>query len=226
MHVHHFRVIAVVVACAAVFGCGGTTSRSNTTLSTVTTQATPEPARYVALGFQPDPARGVVLAIAPVPMTGDLAGRIDIGLDRSFADTPRFQLRIPSAQLRTRMNGDHQLVLLVSRITKLEDDWKPGTAAPGLDSFMEAHDVARLREVLMEADVLMVPGIFEFRDDGKTTAGNFTARVYDLRTGRLLLRDTFRNSMPAGPNARVAVAMEMILTANTRIAADLLPNPR
>jgi hypothetical protein len=192
----------------------------------MTAQAKPAPDRYVATGYQPDPARGVVLAIVPVPMSGDLAGRIDVGLDRSFGDTPGFQLRASSAQLRTRMNGDRQLVLLMNRIFKLEDDLKPGTPAPGLDSFLATHELARLRETMMESDVLLVPSEFEFHPDGKATAGSFTARAYDLRTGRLLLRDTFRHSVPSGPTAEVGVAMELVLAANASVSRDLAPNAR
>lgn len=227
MRVHRLRVIANCVLCAAFLGCGGTaTHSSSTTSSTMTMQAQPAPNRYVATGFQPDPARGIVLAIAPVAMSGDLAGRIDVGFDRSFGDTAGFQLRASSAQLRGRMNSDRQLVLLMNRIFKLEDDWKPGTNAPGLDSILATHELARFREVLMESDVLLVPSPFEFQPDGKTTSGSFTARAYDLRTGRLLLRDTFRHSMPSGATAEVGIAMELVLTANASISRDLAPNAR
>jgi len=223
MRVHRLRVIATCVSLAALCGCAGTASRTTSAAPTSTQHAAADPARYVAGGFQPDPARGVVMAIMPVPMTGDMAARIDLGFDRCFADTPGFQLRYPSAQMRTRMNGDHKLVLLLNQISKLETDSKPGTTAPGLDTFMATHELAHLREVLMTTDILLVPSAFEFGDKNKTTTGHFTARIYDLRTGRLLFRDVFRQTMPSGHNAQIAAAMEMILTANARIAADLLP---
>jgi hypothetical protein len=200
-------------------GCGGARQPA------VNAPAATSPTRFVATGYQPDPARGVVLAIAPVPMAGDLAGRIDVGLDRVFGDTPGFQLRVQSAQLRIRMNGDRQLVLLMNRIFKLEDEWRPGTPAPGLDSFLATHELARLREVLTEADVLLVPSAFEFQSEAKATSGTFTARLYDLRNGRLLLRDTFRQRV-TGAGAEVGVAMELVLGANASIARDLAPNAR
>jgi len=220
------RVIAICFGSTALFGCSATTSSSNSTSSTMSTQASPVPNRYLASGFQADPARGIVLAIAPVPMAGDLAARIDVGFDRSFGDTPGFQLRASSTQLRTRMNGDRQLVLLMNRIFKLEDDWKPGTNPPGLDSILPEHELARLRDVLMESDVFLVPNTFVFQPDGKTTSGHFTARVYDLRTGRLLLRDTFQQSLPSGATAEVGIAMELVLAANTAISRALAPSAR
>lgn len=221
MRLNRMQRTAVCILLAAATGCGGNASRSKPSAAT-TTHPKPETSRYVATGFQPDPARGVVLAILPVPMTGDLATRIDLGFDRVFSDTPGFQLRYPSGQLRSRMNGDHRLVLMLNAITKFEAESKPGTA-PGLDTFMSSHEIAHLREVLLTSDVLLVPSAFEYDDASKSTSGHFNAHMYDLRTGRLLFRDVFQHTLPSGPDARIAVAMELILTANSRIATDLLP---
>jgi hypothetical protein len=179
---------------------------------------------YLGPGYTFDRMKVVMLAVAPAPVTGEFADRVDIAFEYIFNDTPGSQLRDRPATVRQRMSTDRDLVLTLNRIV----DQKYGPSElqrwPSLLGLLTQKQIEDLRTKLLDSDMLLMPEDFVLHPEASRTTGSTTFRVYDLHTGKLLLRDSVSQTVPVGgPTGQRKAMIELVIGTQRQFARYLLP---
>lgn len=203
---------ALCGALALTAACGGGAARREA-----------EPGPYLDPAYRFDPLRALTLAIVPPPLQGDLGPLADRSLELVFTDTPGLQLTGYPGTVRLHMQGDRDLVDIMSRLQSplLE----PGAAqpAPKLAAVLSPRDLVKLRQKAAGSDLLLVPGDFEWREAGARTHSRVRIRVFDLRNGALVMQDVIEAEVAQGGDGGRREALgETILRLQKRFATRLL----
>jgi hypothetical protein len=198
---------ALWCALALMAACGGGAARRD---------AGPGP--YLDPAYQFDPMRWPTLAIVPPPLQGDLGPLADRSLELVFTDTPGLQLTgFPSA-VRLHMQGDRDLVDIMSRLQSPLLEPSAAQPAPKLAAVLALRDLIKLRQKAAGSDLLLVPGDFEWREAGGRTHSRVRMRVFDLRDGALVMQDMVEAEVAQGGDA----LGETILSLQKRFTTRLL----
>jgi hypothetical protein len=191
---------ALFVAAMLLAGCGGP----------------PKTAAYREPTYERDRLHLVPFAMLPVPLAGQRAEAMDRGMERAFADTPGVTMRTLPSVLRLRMNGDHDLVLLVSRVLQAKYSAADLAAGPNLQSDLTAKQMEDLRAVTSNATMLLVPVEMTTKPAGDATRGHAFYRIYDLENGRLLLQSAVDVSVAETGEAGDRKALVQVVLAMQR----------
>jgi hypothetical protein len=216
----------------AANGCGGGKATGGSASQSAATQVPPAataaaPAAATELWvdptYAPDRTTLASLAITPVPSAGANAHQLDEALERVFIDTPGSQLRAQPADIRRRMNGNRQFVLLIDRIRSVQ--YAP-TVLPtaSLAQILTPKEHEDLRTQLNSASMLVVPVEFVVEPKGAGTDGRALYRVYSLQSGKLLLQNKLVRHVDAGGDAgQRETTIQLLLAMQADFADRLMP---
>jgi hypothetical protein len=182
---------------------------------------------YLDPAYRFDPMVPVTLAIAPPPLQGDLGQRADTSLELVFNDTPGLLLTGHPSTVRQRMQGDRGLVDILNRAQSPQLDPMAGQPPPSLTAVLSPRELLDLRQKASNSDLLLVPDDFELRDAGARTHGRARYRVFDLRSGALVMQGVVEAESPHGGESGRREAMgEVVIRLQQAFAKHLLHNAR
>lgn len=126
------------------------------------------------------------LAIAPILSPADrLAPSVDEAFAFVFGDKSRPDALVPPQFVRGVMESDRRSSILLSLMSTAEFPTAARKDA-GVAGLEGVDDLDRLRRVLRDADLLLVPRAFGIAERNGVTFGASTFRLYDLKTGQLV----------------------------------------
>jgi hypothetical protein len=126
------------------------------------------------------------LAIAPIlSPTDKMAQPVDEAFAFVFGDKARPDALVPPAFVRGVMESDRRSSILLGLMSTTEFPMgeKADATVAGLEG---VDDLDRLRRVLRDADLLLIPRAFGISERAGVLFGACTFRLFDLRTGQMV----------------------------------------
>lgn len=225
-----WRGLVVLGLGLAATGCGGGKSTGGSASQPpqapgAASAAAPAAAAdlWVDPTYAPNRTTLASLAITPVPSAGANAHQLDEALERVFIDTPGSQLRAQPADIRRRMNGNRQFVLLIDRIRSVQ--YAPtALSTASLAQILTPKELEDLRTSLNSASMLVVPIEFVVEPQGAATDGRALYRVYSLQSGKLLLQNKLLRHVDVGGDAgQRETTIQLVLAIQADFADRLMP---